>query len=392
MDNSKLSKLAAQLQLELVQVNSSAGIPKLRFGGEGVLLHDLNGEPLAERYSLFRGDHRIGHVDVALHPVLGLPLSVVSTGRVWQPRILLERARLAASQFDPNTPLGSGRFILYSFPRLAVGFTGSGGATILVDIPTMEVVRKEPVERPTAFGELSPWSVLGVAWRESSSERERYAWWLEAARELSVHIRDERGEEWLYGLSSRHIFNYFAPAQVCERGMANVCINAKDEICFKGKGQSNGQWCVPACVDMLLDFFLPNADREELAAIELGQLDQNGNPIKLPEEEDVNIPIAIEKLAAKEKVILEAGMVRGIDLLDSVEDNFSKLKMPGPMILLGHSHAWEIFGFEECVTNKGGSNFSFKAFDPSPETDGEAKDRMGYSASLHRVVIFAQKP
>ena len=267
---------------------------KLRAPRTGTPVYDINGMLLFYRLPLTRGRTFSGYADIAVDEALAEPLLAVAMGGTWDEKAILEEASAAARKGRRSLKFNSIRFVAYSFPKLALQYLLDGQEVLMLEWKSWAEVpplssRRQPME-PSNF---ERWSLIDEIPADIKRAR------LRGFR--------KRQDIWETPALSR-----IDPTVITKEtfDLSKVVVKLKDtrEVhyspraddhhpCYELRGQQTPVWCVPASVEMLLNFYRYQYDQPRIAQ----ELDQGtcDAPRGLPYGEEHRVVDTIEKLSSK---------------------------------------------------------------------------------------------
>jgi hypothetical protein len=300
MDETQLARLVAEVQFSLL--TRATHFNEARFSREGTELYDINGELLALRFSVTKDGGVLGYVDVAVNPVLGGPLHALCEDGDWNPSSLLERAKVLIAFLHPGFDLARSRFELYSYPRVGVRFL-SNEVGVLVDVLDEEEIFPRPNLTPGPWGNYMSWSVVRRAQAGADRARRNFEGWMLFGRDFLERFPQASEQEWLGGIAFETITEAFPDLKIQDGKFVKLCANSAEEDCFRFHSQKTAKWCVPASMEMMLDFFLAGDPVQETIAFDMGQ-GTLFHASDLPQQDRGKIVTEILNVAIKSKVTL----------------------------------------------------------------------------------------
>jgi hypothetical protein len=324
-------------------------------------LFDLNGELLMYRIPFWKTGGRAGYLDIGVHEALANPLQKICAGD-WNEAQKLVEAGNVAREISEKVDVESGRFVLYNYPRVGIQFEVENAERLLIDASTFAPV---PDIEFDAVGEprsLVQWSMLdNLSPRNRVRNKERREAWMNA---LANPLRDLKMEG-LLDLRERaldQIGDLVPGAKVCS-GWLRYGVRRPNHFCFELRVQKTDPWCVPACVQMLLDFYRYEYTQCTLAEdLGLGTL---SNPHGLAcSRDEFNVIDVIER---RSRGALSAE-VNGcsdsfwIECMSEVEEN-------RPLIMIGIQHARVVVGYIKIDFGQGFPKLGLAFFDPLGEIE-----------------------
>jgi hypothetical protein len=298
-------------------------------------VYDLNGELLFQRFPIDL-PQGTAFADIAADPRLGAPLVAVSATSEWDEDALLDQAAAALGTRFPGKQFDSARFVAFSFPKIAVQFLSDGDEIALLELYTWEPV---PPARERSKGEppanFERWSFLEEL--DPSAARTRRSRFTKRVAELEPIISERDDEGW-FKIEKRLLKPrsdspppVTAPISTDTRELRPPC---------RMHSQQTKVWCVPASVQMLLDFHHFEFEQTRLAtALELGTL---SNPRPLPDLRAEDVVRAIERLTSTK---LDATMIAA----PGWDQFVSQIRANRPMISFIPGHSRTIAGY--TITN-----------------------------------------
>jgi hypothetical protein len=331
------------------------GIPRL-----GTPIYDINGSILFYRMPLSRGKIVSGYVDIAADEALGEPLLATSMGLEWNEKVLLKAGTAAAQGGQRGLKYDTVRFVAYSFPKIALQFLVQGKEVLMLELYTWA---KVPPARPKERKPLEPsnferWSLLDELpkkIRESrvTSFKERMGMWdVPALKGIDLHIVEKEKFQ-IKGIVIKLIDS---------REIHYSSRNSDHHPCYELRGQQTWVWCVPASVEMLLNFYRYHYDQPRLAQ----EMDQGTceAPKGLSRSDAYKVVNTIKKLSSNT-----------LDATDIVNPDWNtfrtEIQANRPLIswIIGHSRT--VAGYTASSILLPGT-LSFRGllvYDPWPPTD-----------------------
>ncbi|MGH2941265.1 MAG: hypothetical protein ACRDLN_00605 [Solirubrobacteraceae bacterium] len=238
-------------------------------------VYDLNGEPLFQRFPIDL-PQGVGFVDVAADPRLGAPLVAVSASGEWSEGALLHQATAAFGARFPGKAFDSARFVAFSFPKIAVQFLSYGEEIALLELFTWEPV-PPACQRPTGEppANFDRWSFLDEL--DPGAARTRRSRFTKRVAELEPIIAELDGEGFSK-IERRLLESRSGSPRPTARGRSRARLSSTTPIrsetrevrpSYEVRGQQTNVWCVPASVQMLLDFYHHEQEQTRIAT-ELG--------------------------------------------------------------------------------------------------------------------------
>lgn len=293
LSDAVVSRLAG---LELNALNFSGVMPealdRAQIRTAGTVVYDINGEPLFRRLPLSRSRLSVGYADVAINESLGGPLLATSIGQAWNERAILAEARAAAERMYRSPKFDKIRFVAYSFPKIALQFLKGETEVLMLEwkswaaVPPLTRRERAPMG-PSHFERWSLLEEMPAETRRINTERvaERLAAWdtLPAGFDASLIAREQ------FALTKVVI-------QLAETRKIRYSPHPNDhEPCYGLRAQQTPVWCVPASVEMVLDFYRYGYDQIRLAK----ELDQGTCADPHPLYDPNKVVTVIENLTSK---------------------------------------------------------------------------------------------
>lgn len=330
------------------------GVPRT-----GTPVYDINGMLLFYRLPLRRGRTFSGYADIAVNEALGEPLLAVSMGATWDEKAILKEAGDAARKGRQALEFNSIRFVAYSFPKLALQYLLDGQEVLMLEWKTwVEVPPRSSKRQPMEPSNFERWSLIDempakIKQTRLRSFKKRQAIWETAAlSKIDPNIITKET---------------FDPSQVVIKFIdtreVHYAPREDDHYpCYELRGQQTPVWCVPASIEMILNFYRYQYNQPRIA-----QETNQGTCAKyygLARSDAYKVVNAIEKLSSQ---TLDA-----TNILNATWATFqTEIVANRPLISWIPGHSRTVAGYTSNMLHLSGE-LPFKGllvYDPWPPTD-----------------------
>jgi hypothetical protein len=360
--------------LELNALLYSKILPKEKFHGariasSGTPIYDVNGEVLFYRAPIKKGRMSVGYVDIAAHPAFNSPLLAVSQGLEWKTKEFIAQAITVARKKKRGFKFSEVRFVAYSYPKIAVQFLRGKKELLMLElgtwksIPTFTQKPKDPNFQRGSLIEETP------AERKQKNLRnfnKRLAYWDDICPPEKPKIKPEI----LRIIEFEKLFPTVPRKVIDTRELHYSPEDVDHHPCYELRGQLTSVWCVPASVQMILDFYRYNYLQTRIAA----ELDQGTltNPRGLPYSRDGDVVTVLEDLTSN---ALDANMNTSPNWAEFRDE----IRANRPLISFIPRHSRTVAGYTNVnISISGFFTFRFRGllvYDPwPPSTTGAPTD------------------
>ncbi len=265
--NFALTKAVAGVQLlGLSKVHGALAdfLNRVRLGAGRTVIFDINGEKLVWRVPLLVGDAPVGYLDLAIAPELGAPLVAVSYSPncPWIECDIVLTARTAAREDGWDVRESDEvRFVFFNYPKVGVQFRREGREIVMIEWISWMPVRRFRRSKEGEIVHTFRCSVL-----DNMAPEIRYS------NEVKHHVISSDLRMWgdydidsLFPLTGA---NGTLPSLAVVLAKIDV-ISYSEKVprhrCFELRGQQTRSWCVPACLEMVLDFYRYEYSQRDIA-------------------------------------------------------------------------------------------------------------------------------
>lgn len=260
----------------------------------GTPVYDINGMLLFYRLPLSRGRTFSGYVDIAANEVLAEPLLAITMGETWNEKTILDQASAEARKKHRSLKFNSIRFIAYSFPKIALQYLLDGREVLMLEWKSWaEVPPLSSQHKPMEPSNFERWSLIDEMPEEIKRARLRGF----KKRQAIWEIQDLSGIDPV--VIKKTTFDlYNIVVKLVDTREVHYSPRADDHHpCYELRGQQTHVWCVPASVEMLMNFYRYQYSQPRLAQ----ELDQGTctAPSGLPYGDEYKVVNTIEKLSSK---------------------------------------------------------------------------------------------
>ncbi len=362
-DPEELKRIAWLQLVALREIGSYLAdcLEEVAFAAGGSPVFDPGGELLFYRVGLLGNSGLVGLADIAAHEDLGAQLLAVTRGLPWDDAAVKGEATDAAIKKQFQVEGKRLKLVAFNYPKVGVQFLEGDEEIVMLQWPTWEVVANTEEGDSETF---TRWSLLRnvpdvVARRNRAKHRELFGQFIGLLSD-AVDIRELMSDPARYTkLLESLVSTDFKVRQLMYRG------KGKSHACFGLRSQKNARWCVPACVQMVLDFYRYEYSQGKLAR-KLGQ-GKLATASTLPCMKNFTVVKILEKMSCQS---LEA-------YINSCPSSFwrvatREIDRNRPSILFSAGHSRVIVGYATVlVTPKRIPLRGFLLYDPLPICTGQ---------------------
>ncbi len=337
----------------------------VRIKDPGTIIYDIDGNILFHRIPLERRRRIICHADVAVLDIFAEPLLAVDPDTRWNEAVMIRGAVTALHKKNPQVEYDETRFVAYSYPKLAVQFLKQGHEVAMLELYSWNEV---PIER--AHGEGSPyferWSLIKDTPEEIKKENAE-----NFEKRVAIWEADELAQLDSTLISVDILNSAHAVLKKSDTRDVHYAPRAADHhICYELRGQQTHVWCVPASVEMVLNFYRWRYSQPRIAAeLEQGTCEA---PSGLPYGDEIKVVNTLEKLSSS---TLNANMYPNPNWTlyrDEIREH-------QPLISFIPHHSRTVAGYTESIISLLGElpYRGLLVYDPWPQTDCDHPENGG---------------
>jgi len=333
-----------------------------RITSSGTPIYDINGEVLFYRVPVRKGRRLIAYADIAINSNLGVPILSVNFGLDWNNRTILKEATTVARKEKRGIQFNKVRYVAYSYPKIAVQFLRNNNEVLMLELNTWKTVPKKrerkPEEPPSNFERWSLIEELPLNRKQSNIRQfeERIKQWDELC---PPHRPPKKFKPEMLRIKEfgQLVRDFEVVLKVDTRELHYSQENADHHPCYELRGQLTSSWCVPASVQMLIDFYRYNYAQTRIAQdLNLGTLT---NPNSLPYANDSDVVTVIENLTSN---ALDANM----NMSPTWAEFVNEIRANRPLISFIPGHARTVAGYTFGPSVFGGNFRGLLVYDPWP--------------------------
>lgn len=402
---------AAQIAFLELNARLAAGLEdSARFrdasvNGPAIPIYDPLGEVLFYRVPIYRDTVSIAHIDVARHPVMGRLIMAFSPEAGWNEEVLRDFVLSSRPPGMLETSFDQTRWVSWGYPRLALATLKDGHYTGAWDLHGLYPVGRPDQRIPGRWTFSDSWSTIAQRWDAYDAQpmpiqKAESRDWRRVLERLPAERRLQRYPYVLrYDYQEYLAYLRFVRIEPSSERPAASVVREEDGTSWQGcLGQDQVDWCLPACVQMILRFYGYDRSQETIHA-ELcngavygceywDELDDNGqwprldgflqevtngalnarfyDPPKIGDEETWND----EWQMVGEEWIREIDQDRPLMsrfswvVMDEVEENEAVISENHMRVARGHGFFFRILSWGEDSESSTYENLEFWFFDP----------------------------
>ncbi|MGH7437332.1 MAG: C39 family peptidase [Polyangiaceae bacterium] len=334
---------------------------------------------------LAKGREVIGYADIAASGAFGDVVLAVSLGAAWDEPSLRKAASSEAKRRLKGQRFDDARFVVFSFPKVAVQFLAEGRELLMLELHTWRPV--PPARRGAASkkppGNFQRWSLLdslSTATKGRRTERvlDRLSQWDKRAPAATGRYNPA-----LLGVTAfrRALGVSRRPPIADTRVLHYTTINADHSVCYELRGQLTNVWCVAASVEMVLDFYRYRYPQTRVAT-ELG-LGTIASPSGLPYSHDSWVVDTLQKLSNK-------SLTATLNNAPTWAQFRSEIRANRPLVSFIPGHSRTVAGYVSSTVFPWHTFRGLLVYDPWPPTTGVITRWENFDTQSYRVTFTAQ--
>jgi hypothetical protein len=340
----------------------------LQFEDEQTSVFDEKGTLLFHRVPVHGTAGETGFVDLGINPDLGGILLAVELGTNWDEEKIFQKAESVAERSLECFVFEAFRFVAFSYPKVGVQFLENGIEVALVEWPTWRLIPPISVDQSGNQLYSERWSlVASIPDAVKHHNQDRYAEAL-GLLDLMPGLLIEEPES-VKSTDSRSIqYSHIRP----------------NHSCFELRTQEDGNFCVPASMAMVLEFYRYKFSQKrlarELGLIEIAPGPTSGATHALSFGETYLIVKALSRLTC-------GALIGGLNISndrDFWEGLRREIRGNRPVILTTPGHAEVVTGYSVGIEDK---SRWVRVHDPAKKVTSDHQNECGWRRFLGQQVL-----